>query len=133
MYDEALITWLRVQLDEDEAAARAVPEPKWSRYEEGGDDGWAIESEPPGVDFIVGDGPAAAHVALHDPARVLREVAAKRQILDDVVPQINAMDDKIEDEWGTGGEGPHEETWLLLRLLALSFADRPGYREEWRP
>lgn len=52
-----------------------------------------------------------AHLIHWMPPRVLAEVEAKRRILD-----------AYEDETG-----------YLLRLLALPYADRPGYREEWRP
>jgi hypothetical protein len=62
-----------------------------------------------------------AHIARHDPARVLAEVVAKRRILDLFTPPVS--------EWGS-------ETlrlYGLAQLLALPYADRPGYREEWRP
>ena len=51
------------------------------------------------------------------PARVLAEVDAKRRMIDDV--------------WG----GPdHDDMWTHhLRLLALPYADRPDYRDTWRP
>lgn len=58
---------------------------------------------------------------------------SKRRIISDVIPEVNGMDDRIESEWGHGLGGPHEESALLLRLLALPYADRPGYREAWRP
>ncbi|WP_369862504.1 DUF6221 family protein [Amycolatopsis sp. BJA-103] len=43
----------------------------------------------------------ALHIADNDPRFVLADVAAKRRILDDAVPRINAMDDKTEDGWAT--------------------------------
>ncbi|MEW2051673.1 DUF6221 family protein [Streptomyces sp. NPDC005476] len=51
---------------------------------------WAARGDT--VDFrqvdLTGFHPAIAqHVALHDPARVLREVEAKRRVLDRHVPQ----------------------------------------------
>lgn len=67
------------------------------------------------------------------PARVLAECDAKRRIINEVIPKVDQMDDQIEGEWGTYSVGPHEESWLLLRLLALPYADRPSYREEWKP
>lgn len=57
-----------------------------------------------------------------DRPRLLAEVDAKRRILDEVV-----------------GGLAKEERWArrfavhLARLLALPYADQPGYREEWRP
>ncbi|MER5950217.1 DUF6221 family protein [Streptomyces sp. NPDC001904] len=66
----------------------------------------------------------ASFVAAHDPARVLREIDAKREALRFLAAELDSTDtpwwyaDKVEK---------------LLKLAALPFADRPGYREEWRP
>jgi hypothetical protein len=80
-----------------------------------------------------------AHIALHDPARVLREVESKRAL----IKEIGNHAAKIDGEWGCCHSGPdilagrcpemkvHEIT--ALRLLAAVYSDRPGYREEWKP
>lgn len=53
---------------------------------------------------------------------------------DGTLREIDGMDARIDGEWGVGASDPAErESMALLRLLALPFADRPGYREEWRP
>ncbi|MGW1154477.1 DUF6221 family protein [Streptomyces rubiginosohelvolus] len=71
---------------------------------------------------------------LWDQARVLAEVQVKRRILDDIVPAMNGMDDRIDGEWGVGAMDPSEyESVDLLRLLALPYADHPEYQDEWRP
>lgn len=53
----------------------------------------------------------------------LAEIEAKRRILDEL---LISEDRHIE-----------ATCWIIaknvLRLLALSYADRPGYRQEWRP
>jgi hypothetical protein len=75
------------------------------------------------------DGEAiAAHVAMHDPARVLREVEAKRAI----------MEQHPEGEDGWCGDqmaltGCKWERWPCptLRHLAAAYSDHPDYREEW--
>jgi hypothetical protein len=65
----------------------------------------------------------ARHIAEHDPARVLREVEAKRQIVD-LCADMLWHDDRGPDYVSNG----------TLWLLALPYADRPGYRgEEWKP
>lgn len=66
----------------------------------------------------------AMHIARHDPARVLREVEAKRLIL--------AWCVRMDPEPNVGGVLAGEAR-RITRWLALPYADRDGYREEWRP
>ena len=102
-----LITWLRAQLDEDERkarpAARAIAQHDWHDV-----DGLCqVEWE---------------FVEHFDPARVLRKIEAERALLAETIcPYLGA-------DTTTG-----RVAWLALRLLALPYSDRPGYREEWRP
>jgi hypothetical protein len=56
------------------------------------------------------------------PARVLAEVDAKRRILDLMMPGRPVYP-------GAYGQAYRD----VLRLLALPYADRDGYRDEWRP
>ena len=63
-----LVAFLRARIDEDEAAARAAEAAEREPWQ---DDEWA-DQHPAEL----------AHYARHDPARVLREVAAKRAILE---------------------------------------------------
>ena len=139
-----LVTWLRAQLDEDERLARAafsdaghwsangsrfiVDQPddgEWRRGTLAMDD---RRVEGIGITLYDEGGhdeDQAAFIAEHDPARVLREVEAKRRII---------------EEHPYAGAGKCETCDLdrdwpcpTLRLLALPYADRSGYREEWRP
>jgi hypothetical protein len=76
------------------------------------------------------DSAAAGHIIRHDPARVLAEVAAKRRILDEYERAFERRRAHPDDMASAGA--------LLalhgaVKLLALPFADRPGFREEWRP
>lgn len=83
-----------------------------------------------------------SHIVRHDPARVLREINAKRQLV--------KLHGRATLHAGGGAryfdtstvcrscEANYqfpELSWPCptLRLLALPYADRPGYREEWRP
>lgn len=91
-----LIDHLNKMLDQDEGTAQAATRGPW-RYEVFRRDGlkseWVLSgtSDPYGV--IMGDVgigwmantgvPNPEHIARHDPARVLREVAALRRIIDD--------------------------------------------------
>ncbi|HEU4422114.1 MAG TPA: DUF6221 family protein [Pilimelia sp.] len=138
-----LITWLRIQLDEDERVARSAtagpwrhnPNKHWRKpgttwFEE------AVFAGPPGTDAtcVAGTGETddpqsmadAAHIARHDPARVLAEVDAKRRLLQQFELRGNSVRATVVPS--TGG------VWDdLLRMLALPYAGRPGYRAEWRP
>lgn len=128
---EDLVTWLREQLDEDERVAQAAHCESWSvePYQ---------PSEPgalPGSTWVVtgiGDTVAAVngsyradHLARHDPARVLREVEAKRRIVDSFAAGMEAA------PLQRGTEG-YAIVRMVLRLLVLPYSDRPGYKPEWQ-
>lgn len=131
-----LVTWLRAQLDNDERMARAADVKQ-------GDPDWRVspvvitrgehftvrsvrDARPiarvqrldgdEGEPAAILDGAAVAeHIANWDPARVLAEVAAKRRVIEWLHPV---------DRTGMAS--------ILLRTLALPYADCPGYRDEWR-
>lgn len=106
-----LVEFLKARLDEDEQAAQAVRADDWTDH-----DGW-IELAPE----------VAEHARAHDPARVLREVEAKRRII------------RAHAKWCAGqceAKYPHETFdaahWWSLKALAEVYADHPDYPEEWR-
>jgi hypothetical protein len=140
-----LITWLRAQLDDDERIARQV------MAEPGG---FYLEPETDDTNIMA----AGAHVYRWAPKRVLAEVEAKRRILDlhphqrfSELPEEWPAHWKAEIRAAFPGEAQpyvgcerchfdhhYEEvnpSWWCdhLCLLALPYADRPGYREQWRP
>ena len=156
-----LVAWLRHQIDEDERVARATAEGGRWRYEDGDsvgawtlyDERWNIASmttydtesynyaerlpafRPP--TYIDPDA-VGAHIARHDPARVLAEVAAKRAILN-LYQQAwgehqSWLEDVGGDTFGRADEvrGRVESLRETMRLLAQPYADREGFREEWR-
>ncbi|CAM5250209.1 hypothetical protein SGLAM104S_01610 [Streptomyces glaucescens] len=166
------VQWLRAQLDEDERIAReamsvAGPTPgagQWQYGPRASDEGgrhWAVTTTPPNDTVpavqVAGSGMSgglheealAAHIARHDPERVLREVNAKRQIIDLYAAAVEErvavrarMREVIHSDRDEFGRLHQEESELIaaaqglapvVRLLALPYADRPGYREEWRP
>lgn len=107
-----LVEFLRQRLDEDERAAKA----------------WLPIGNP--------DAAAREHIARHDPARVLRDVEAKRAILrahwrdnDGAGPVCYTCGDADPNTGKREGEWPCE----TLRLLALPFADHKDFDESWRP
>jgi hypothetical protein len=135
-----LVTWLRAQLDDDERVARAAAD--YGDAWRAGDPGVypSNESQHPGpiVGGVWGDleDQYAEHIARWDPARVLAEVAAKRVILEKVVPEADGLDVQVEGEFGVGVRDEAEDPYLgdtLVRLLAVPYANRPGYLAEWAP
>lgn len=141
---DAMVAFLRACLDADEHAAIAARDAfgwdsgsgtgRWAS----GDGGavWDAETDADRREIVVDEGvptrAQAAHIARWDPARVLAEVEVKRRILDEFKPRVDQMDATIEGEWGMGNY-PSGESDLLVKLLALPYADHPDYREEWRP
>ncbi|MET7924705.1 DUF6221 family protein [Streptomyces sp. NPDC005349] len=118
---DGLVQWFGEQLDEDERIARAAHEPNWSTDGRRGvyygvEDSWMTDA------LTTAD---ADHIAAHDPARVLREIDAKREIIRQADLYL------CDSDPGCGYRTKHGHS--VLRLLALPYADRPGYREEWRP
>src|SRR5690606_17844004 len=70
-----------------------------------------------------------AHIARHDPARVLAECQAKRAIVEHILVQMR------DEPTMTRGRAHRGLTpWAYtLRLFAAVYADHPDYQEEWRP
>lgn len=123
---DSLVAFLNARLAEDEAAAKAASEEfgvsgRWYRLEDAGKADLGIH------------GAQWAHIARHDPARVLREVTAKRDIL---------------KRYWRFSEGRNGHGGLVDRLtappiaaamrpamldLAAVYSDHPDYRQEWAP
>lgn len=152
-----LIAFLRARLDECESAARAAfsgqadPENGWG---ESRTHGYAGVTITPHVGHIHED-VQAAHVVKWNPARVLADVAAKRQITE--AYERTAVEEREKNrafmtalKRGDGGietlrqipllqadhrdaDGRKRGLALPVRLLALPYVDHPDYREEWRP
>lgn len=75
----------------------------------------------------------AIHIARHHPTRVLAEVEGKREI-------IKRHPRRRAPEWDRPGcvgfecaQCANEYPCPTLRLTAVPFADRPGYKTEWAP
>lgn len=121
---DELTRWLGQQLDEDERIARALVDDKrpgradpWEFCDDGSirDTGRHRSLR---VKFTWA--PEAKHIIRHDPARVLREIDAKRRVL------------REYERCGPKTQG-YPGLRYAVRCLALPYADRPGYKESWRP
>lgn len=121
-----LIEFLTKCNDEDEAAAKAAASETWRVDRETGY--FHVYSEDDGIAFDLSPGDAD-HIALHDPARVLRECAARREVI--ALWRSWQKPDTKEDPLYVAGV-----TNTLARVLKQdaesAYADRPGFRDEWR-
>lgn len=138
-----LIAFLRARLAEDERTARAVEDRSAPWDGQWMADGNSAVRTLNGHVLFYRHGAAplkpglTEHIARHDPARVLREVAAKRELLDEHQDVNDGLCGTcVNSDWGYpthGGSSPQNFPCRTLRLLALPYADHPEYREEWRP
>jgi len=69
------------------------------------------------------------HIARHDPARILREVAAKRAIIE-AADEATGYDMQVDGEFRVGSRNMVEEPYVgdvILRALAAAYSDHPDY------
>jgi Family of unknown function (DUF6221) len=144
-----LLEFLNARIGEDEAAAvQATPGP------------WEFEGDDPADDelYTVHDGAGGdltgqtvawtrhrqvangQHIARHDPARVLRDVAFRRKLIGFALRNAASID----GEWGDCHDAADIAAGLcsghgdaaardILGLLAAIWCDHPDYRPEWEP
>ncbi|MCU1687759.1 MAG: hypothetical protein JWQ81_8498 [Amycolatopsis sp.] len=127
-----LVAFLNARLDEREALALAAKENerRW-RYSEGGGavmlvDGGYVAVGPYGCDI---DEDYGRHIAVNDPAYVLDDVEAKRQIIALSIAatrQFQAKDSAF-------AQGASFALYRTVKILALPYADHPDYQGSWRP
>ena len=125
-----IVEFLRARLDEDEAGAQAAT---WGPWAASGRWIWA-QGRPDAVFGVDGDPADVEYIARHDPARALREVEAKRRIVEDwegheertAWALANDLSPAHPDERRTA-------VWAVLRHLAAVWSDHPDYRLEWKP
>jgi hypothetical protein len=159
-----LVQWLGKQLDEDERVAKAATGGPWW-YNPGkqwlGPDAFEQYDLAKGEEFVgyggphpftgavCATGPAnnmqsmkdADHIARHDPARVLREIDAKRALIARGGPFCTSDCDDPDNEpkdpdtnWTTSLEHHFDcAAYQAAAALAVPYDHRPGYLEKWRP
>lgn len=127
-----IVDFLRAQIAEDEAKARAALRQLW------------MVTEGPDREFVVGHlrvpidpttGDFLNHVGRHYPARELAECAAKRQIIEQAA---EASDDRSAVAMDRAASRAEEQRMraedpgaLILAALASVYAGHPDYRPEW--
>lgn len=117
-----LIAFLRARLDEDEQEATAASPGPWKANAEQ-DEVLAVDDIEVATGFALSGNQLRAtvrHIVRHDPTRVLREVEAKRELINWVL------------RWPLRPAPPSSVDGVLERL-ALAYVDHPDYRNEWRP
>jgi Family of unknown function (DUF6221) len=141
-----LAGFLAARLDEDEAVARATSRPAWREWYvepwyDGGfqADGRTMRADVGGMrggGLFTGQGALdtvlADHIARHDPARVLREVEAKRAILARYEDCLIRMEDP-EYPNAVARDQAREYEDFVLPDLASAWAGHPDYDEAWKP
>lgn len=149
-----LVDFLRARLDEDEAAAKAATSGPWwynpgkqwlgpeafEKYDlTKGEEFVGYGGPHPFTGAVCATGPAshaqsmadAAHIARHDPARVLAEIEAKRMLLDLHAPgEMEYVDGDVCMACDVRGEEPFYPC-KTLRLLARPFRDHPDFDQAW--
>jgi Family of unknown function (DUF6221) len=142
-----LVAFLNARLDEDEAAANEATPGSWYSFNSGHGDDWYVASRNYGqvstgmhaemenveILMIERDHRDADFIARWDPARVLREVDAKRRIL--------AEHRVWEPRWGCTrcrewiGGIPEKVAWPCptVRALAAVYSDHPDCDPAWSP
>lgn len=126
-----IVEFLNARLNEDEAVARAVDDQSspWTGHWIA-DENDAARTRNGHVLFYGRDGRPlkpglVAHVVRHDPARVLREVAAKRTIIEQWADQY---DDNPNTQLPDTLAARH-----ILHTFASVYADHPDYDPSWAP
>jgi len=102
---DALVVFLLARLDEDESAARAV----------------LLDREFLPFESVM---QTADHGARHGPLRVLREVAAKRAVVQRCRDVLQAQRDGFH-------VGRIDVAAALIAALASVFAEHPDFNSEW--
>lgn len=130
---DQLIEFLRAQLDEEEDIALDAANPvgsehwraTWIIYE--GIQLWD-GSDPDWVGFPTA---AARHISLHDPARALREILAKRRIIDSYIEAQQELIRHMQAGEPTQARfGALEALEKAVKFLAASYSDHPHYPNE---
>lgn len=150
----SIVEFLEARLSEEQAIAEAAPGGEWTACTEDSiagasvyDEQWVLLypmhydhdnalSNQPGA-----TGPMyiersrdelAAHIARHDPARVLAEIAAKRKVLE-FWAIWNEPDSDGHLRADTWAQATRHAIKIVMYQLALIHSDHPDYDERWRP
>lgn len=127
---EAIVDFLRARLDEAAADAEALSAEQWTAETDVGDEynrGVVVNDHETvascGVEGLDDGEVRARHIARHDPAHVLRDIAAKRR-------RLEALAEAVERGVYITAVYTAEDA---LRDEAAVYDQHPDYQETWRP
>lgn len=137
---DELIAFLRARCDEAEAIAKAAYGDSgqwWQRITERGPEGHLFEGSDPEGGYLSGtivvydEGSPTpdefAHIALHDPAAVLRDITAKRKRLA-TYTAARAAADRYDDQYMAGVASGLGD---VIKDDAAVWSDHPDYQPAW--
>ncbi|MEV6696204.1 DUF6221 family protein [Streptomyces sp. NPDC051453] len=109
---DELMQFLRDRLDEEAAEAQAAADEFGAEWTV--DEAMASVRSNTGADVVEEPGTPCAHIARHDPARVLAEVEAKRRLL----------------LWAESAEGGYHLLPVVDNLVGI-YSDHPDFDPSW--
>lgn len=131
-----IVEFLEARIAEDEAVARAIDDKQM-------DSGWSVSYNPYGLANtppgwyitphigLAYEAEGGAHIARFNPARVLRECAAKRRIVERYA-YIHSL------HWDSAAVRSTEEVGfrymegqIAVQALASAYSDHLDYQEDW--
>ena len=121
-----IIEFLNARIDEDDRIARAATPGSWTPERKG-----VLDNDD--IEFVEAPRRDVSHIARHDPARVLREIAAKRTMVGLHICQCSADCGDCDACSGAHHADPTPAPCDTLRALATIYSDHPDYRQEWTP
>jgi Family of unknown function (DUF6221) len=137
-----LIPFMNARLAEVEAVAKAAQAPSPWKAATHEADSWIV-TDADGEPLIYNEGTPtleeAVHIALHDPGRELREVAAKRARLALMIEATEEMDRLIADDDANRSDqamaiGRCRAATVAVKCDAAIWNDHPDYQQKkWAP
>ncbi|QDM57134.1 hypothetical protein SEA_WHACK_71 [Rhodococcus phage Whack] len=134
-----IVEFLRARLDEDEQVANtaiarlAENDPftqEWRFGARMGGFGGLINRA--GTRTAISPTPESSHINRHGPARILREVAAKRLVIEAAI-EATSLDMLLDSERRVGIRDENAEPLvgdIILEALASAYSDHPDYRKD---
>ncbi|MDT0332025.1 DUF6221 family protein [Nocardiopsis lambiniae] len=113
-----IVEFLNARLDEEQAVARKARPGPWHADGEGAK---VLDGAGSPVVEAGGSPDTARHIARHHPERVLREVALRRRMIQEIDEYTRFSGKRLDGELAR----------QVLGALAGAYSDHPDHRAEW--